>query len=486
MKVLFVTPEAYPLIKTGGLGDVSGSLPLALAQQGEDVTLFLPAYPSVKERIGELHKVAELHLVGSDRPASILEGKLPGSQIRVWLFDCAVAFERAGHPYLAADGHSWQDNAWRFTQFCRAAVELAQNRAGLDWQADLIHCHDWQTALIPALLSLEMNHPASVFTIHNLSYQGLFSEETFLQLGLPPALWGMHGLEFYQQCSFIKGGLLYADMITTVSPSYADEIQGPEYGCGLDGLLRYRSQYLSGILNGIDEHDWNPQTDQFIAHPYGADNLSGKAACKLALQHELGLEKNLEIPLIGLVSRLVEQKGIDLVLEALPRLIHDRLQFVVLGSGDKQFEGALREWAQWHPDKIKVEIGYDEGLSHRIEAGADVFLMPSRFEPCGLNQMYSLRYGTLPVVRRVGGLADSVVHCDEAALAEQRATGIVFTHANADAVIWAVEKALELFRNKRVWKQMMQTAMREDFSWDASAQRYQEIYRKAREICDGH
>lgn len=482
MNVLFVTPEAYPLIKTGGLGDVSGSLPLALAELGQDVTLFLPAYPLVKERIGELRKVAELRLVGSEGIAHILEGTLPGSRVRVWLFDCSAAFERAGHPYLSSDGSAWQDNAWRFTQFSRAAVELAQDRAGLGWRADLVHCHDWQTALVPALLTMELHRPATVFTIHNLSYQGLFGAESFKHLALPPALWGMHGLEFHGMLSIIKGGILYADMLTTVSPSYAQEIQWPEFGYGLDGLLQHRSEQLEGILNGVDEHDWNPADDHYLPHHYHAGDLSGKTACKLALQDELGLEKNLGIPVIGLVSRLVEQKGIDLVLGALPRLIHDKMQLVVLGSGDRHFEQELKQWAHWHPDKVKVVIGYDEGLSHRIEAGCDIFLMPSRFEPCGLNQLYSLRYGTIPMVRRVGGLADSVVHADETHLANHTATGIVIEHANDDAVVWGVEHALKLYRNKSVWKQLMQTAMKQDFSWKRSAQRYQEVYQRALQI----
>lgn len=483
MNVLFVSPEAYPLIKTGGLGDVSGALPAALANLGEQITMLLPAYPAVKERIGEYRKVAELRLVGTEGVASILEGTLPGTRVRVWLFDCAAAFERAGHPYLSADGHAWQDNAWRFTQFSRAAVELAQDRAGLNWRADVVHCHDWQTALVPALLTLELHRPATVFTIHNLSYQGLYGAEAFAHLALPPSLWGMHGLEFYGMLSIIKGGLLYADMLTTVSPSYAQEIQRPEFGYGLDSLLRHRNDHLEGILNGVDDHDWNPAHDRFLTHHYHAGDLSGKTACKLALQNELGLEKNLGVPVIGLVSRLVEQKGIDLVLAALPRLIHDRVQFIFLGSGDRQFEHELQQWAHWHPEKVKVIIGYDEGLSHRVEAGCDIFLMPSRFEPCGLNQLYSLRYGTIPLVRRVGGLADSVVHANEQTIADKTATGVVIDHADDNAVVWGVEYALSLYRNKPVWNQLIHTAMAQDFSWQRSAERYRQVYQRALEIC---
>ena len=478
-KILFVASEAHPLIKTGGLADIIGSLPAALAARGADVRLLLPAYHDAVARAGPLEPVAHIFLPGLAHSVTLLEGVLPGTPVITWLVDFPPAYDRPGNPYLNAYGHPWHDNAARYALLARVAVRLAFGTAGLKWRPEVVHCHDWQTGLVPALLAQEAKRPATVFTIHNLAYQGLFPHETFAALGLPASLWSHEALEFHGQLSFIKGGLAFADRLTTVSPTYAREIQTPEFGDGLDGLLRHRADRLTGILNGIDGDIWNPARDPLLAEHYSARRLPGKLANKLALQNALGLPKRAAAPLIGMVGRLVHQKGIDLVLEALPALMQRPVQMAVLGSGESSFENALRAQAEQHPGQLAVRIGYDEALAHNIEAGADMFLMPSRFEPCGLNQLYSLRYGTVPIVRQVGGLADTVVDATEKNLKAGNATGIVFRDASSDGLIAAVDRALVLFHNQRRWKRMMLAGMRQDFTWRHSAAEYLRLYKLA-------
>lgn len=476
-KILFVASEAYPLMKTGGLADVCGSLPQALAALGEDVRLLMPGYRDTLGRAGALKTIGEIKLSALDAPLRLLETRLPGTRIKVWLIDFAPAYDRPGNPYLNNLGHDWPDNGERFALLARVAVHISQGRARLRWKPDIVHCHDWQAGLVPALLSQETPRPATVFTIHNLAYQGLFSYETFSSLGLPPALWSLSGLEFYGQMSFIKGGIAFADRVTTVSPSYAREIQTLDFGHGLDGLLRHRASVLRGILNGIDTKIWNPQRDEMITARYSMHRAAtGKAANKAALQTELGLALEPAVPVLGMVSRLVHQKGIDLFLEALPLLLEKPLQCVILGSGDSAYELALREWAQRYPKQLAVFVGYDEALAHRIIAGADLFLMPSRFEPCGLTQFYSLRYGTVPVARRVGGLNDSVIDVDAATLADDSATGVLFESANSAALVHALTRALELYRQRRTWQALRRAGMRQDFSWRRSASEYRLLY----------
>jgi starch synthase len=478
-KILFVASEALPLMKTGGLGDVCGSLPQALHALGTDVRVVMPAYRDAIANAGELRRVAELPLAPWGQPVGLLAGTLPGSKVKLWLVEFGPAFDRPGNPYLNDYGHPWHDNAWRFALLARAAVAIANDRAGLKWRPEVVHAHDWQTGLVPALLALQDERPATVFTIHNLAYQGLFPHELLFSLGLPADWWSPTVLEFHNQLSFIKGGLVFADWITTVSPSYAREIQTPEFGCGLDGLLRHRAERLIGILNGLDTKVWDPAHDPHLVKPYSAARLTGKKDNKRALQEAFGLPTDPTLPLFGTVGRLVHQKGVDLVLEALPALMNQPLQLVILGSGERAYEDEWRAAAQRYPDRLAVKIGYDETLAHRIEAGVDVFLMPSRFEPCGLNQLYSLRYGTLPLVRRVGGLADTVVDASAAALAAGHATGIVFEEASAAALLAAVERVLSLYRDAAAWKQVMTTGMAQDYSWRHSAQQYLELYQHA-------
>ncbi len=478
LKVLFVASEAYPLIKTGGLGDICGSLPPALQALGVDLRLLLPAYRDARARAGRLRPVARLELAGGE--VTVLEGRLPGTRIVLWLVD-HPSYDRPGDPYHDPQGQPWPDNAARYALLARAACALALGQTGLAWRPDVVHGHDWQTGLIPALLAPELGRPATVFTIHNLAYQGIFPAAAFAALKLPPALWSPEGLEFHGQLSFIKGGLAWADRLTTVSPGYAREIQTPESGHGLDGLLRHRADRLSGILNGIDAGIWNPARDGHLVRRYSATRLRDKLENKLALQEEFNLARDPDIALIGLVGRLVHQKGLDLVTAALPRLERAHLQLIVLGSGEQRYENMLRLEAARRPDRLKVFIGYDEVLAHRILAGADMLLMPSRFEPCGLSQLHALRYGAVPIVRRVGGLADTVADATAERLRAGTATGIVFDAAQPAALTAAVERALALYRDKRRWRRLVLAGMRQDHSWRHRAGDYLRVYELARE-----
>jgi len=475
-RVLFVSSEVYPLIKTGGLADVSGSLPPALCDHKYDVRIIIPAYPEAIKQMGAMRCMASIEMAQGE--VRILMGTLPGTDVKVWLVDYPPFFDRPGSPYLGPDGHAWHDNADRFALFCRVIVEIAMKRTRLKWCPDIVHCNDWQSGLVPALLSLEKKAPPTIFTIHNIAYMGLFPYSTFIALGLPSELWSHDGLEFHGQLSFIKGGLIYADRITTVSPSYAREIQTKEYGYGLEGLLQHRQDVLSGILNGIDMQAWDPEQDLYIAENYSVRMVEKKKINKKALQQTFELPQRNSIPLIGLVGRLVYQKGIDIVVDAIHELMHMPLQIIFLGSGEPEYELALAHLQTQYPDKIAVYIGYDEQLAHQIEAGVDMFLMPSRFEPCGLNQLYSLRYGTLPIVRRVGGLADTVVDANDEGVESGRANGFVFDGDQSWDLVQTIERSLAVYKDKLAWKKLMITAMLRDSSWDHSAIEYIRLYRQ--------
>ncbi|MGB1110171.1 MAG: glycogen synthase GlgA [Gammaproteobacteria bacterium] len=475
MRVLFATPEAHPLIKTGGLADVAGSLPRALAARGIDVRLVLPGYPKALANTENLEKI------GSFRPgwifgdATLWQGTLPGSDIPVYLIGSGEFFDRIGHPYLGADGYDWPDNHRRFNLFNRAVVDLAMDDLKLGWKPDVVHCHDWQTGLIPVLLHTQPERPKTVFTIHNMAYQGLFPKSALADLHLSWRLFTHNSMEFWDQLSFMKGGLNFADHITTVSPTYAQEIKTAEYAYGLEGLLNHRANALSGILNGIDHDVWNPGTDPALDSPYSVEDLSGKKANKQALQQMMGLPVE-DRPLLAHIGRLVSQKGVDLILDTLPGLLERGAQVAILGSGDSVLEARLSYLAKAHPDQVGIQIGYNESLAHLIEAGADIFLMPSRFEPCGLNQMYSLRYGTPPIVRATGGLADTVTDASPEAIAEGTATGFVFQNPIALELGYAINRALDLYEDQSTWQGIITNAMKKDFSWDHSAGEYEEMY----------
>jgi starch synthase len=472
-KILFVTSEVHPLIKTGGLADISGSLPKALAGLGIDVRLIMPNYQAIKTT-EEIYYKSTVRVNNTD--AHILETRLPGTQVVVWLVDCPEFFDFPGNPYVDEQGNAWANRAERFALFCRIAVEVAMNRGYLDWTPDIIHCNDWQSGLVPALLSLEASRPATVFTIHNMAYQGLFPKATGASLNLPRQLWNPDGIEFNGSLSFIKGGLAYADRITTVSQTYAEEIQTAAFGYGLEGLLSYRKDDLIGIINGIDADQWNPETDPNISKRYDISTLNKKQFNKAALQNKYSLPVDNNIPVFAIISRLVEQKGIDLVLGCLPEMLTLPLQFVLHGEGDKRFEQQLSTFAQMHPDKIAITLGYDETLAHQLEAGADILLMPSRFEPCGLNQLYSQRYGTVPIVRKTGGLADTVVDALPETLGNKTATGFVFNDATSGSLMETIKRALIVYSQPETWKQLQANGMQKDYSWNKSAKEYMALY----------
>lgn len=483
MNVLFVASEAYPLIKTGGLGDVVYSLPHAMHAQGLNIRLVLPGYRALLLQLPQVRilgwmEVRGLHAIHSVR---VLESRHPSFAFPLWIVDCPQLFDRIGNPYLGADGEAWPDNAERFTVFAHVAALLGQDALKLNWQPDVVHMHDWQTGLTAAFLHEQSQRPKTVFTIHNLAYGGYFPHGDFVQLQLPGNWWNSEGVEFHGEWSMLKAGIVYADAVTTVSPTYAREICTAEFGYGLEGLLRSRQSKLHGILNGIDTEVWNPATDPHLAAHYSASRINpGKKRCKQALlERFLGplSEAQLAAPLLGLVGRLVEQKGVDWVIAAIPMLLAESdACFVVLGSGQTAFERQLLALAKKHPERVLVEIGYDEPLAHQIEAGADMFLMPSRFEPCGLNQMYSLRYGTPPVVFKTGGLADTVVDANKATLADASATGFVFDTPDVVAFMDALRRALKLQRQPGPWRRLQQTGMAQRFDWELSAAHYLSLY----------
>jgi starch synthase len=472
-KILFVTSEAHPLIKTGGLADVCGSLPKALAELSQDIKLIIPNYQALKTSENVRFMCA---IRVDNRNINILETRMPDSHVIVWLVDYPAYFNYPGNPYVDEQGEPWPNNAERFGLFCRIAVEAAMNRINQDWKPDVVHCNDWQSGLVPALLSLENDRPSTVFTIHNMAYQGLFPATAAAKLNIPGQLWHPAGIEFHDMLSFIKGGLVYADFITTVSPTYAKEIQTAEFGYGLEGLLDHRKEFLGGIINGIDLDQWDAEKDTLIAQTYSVLTLDDKQMNKAELQARFALPVKGQVPLLGLIGRLVEQKGIDLILECLPEMMTMDMQFVLLGSGDKGFEKQLKELALLYPDKLAITIGYDEALAHLIEAGVDIFLMPSRFEPCGLNQMYSQRYGTIPIVRKTGGLADTVTDTLPETLANQTASGIVFSEASSSALLEAIKRTLILYSMPDSWRNMQINAMKKDFSWQRSAEQYLSLY----------
>ena len=477
-RVLFCASEAYPLIKTGGLADVAGSLPRALQKRGHDVRLVMPAYQSVMAGLKKRPATRYQTRVG-EYDVAILQTTLPGTRVPVWLVDCPPLFDRPGNPYLDGQGKDWSDNAQRFGLYNQVIVQLANNSFGMDWQPQLVHCNDWQTGLVPALLNEQPQRPATVFTIHNLAYQGMFDRAAFEQLQLPEHLWHFEQLEYHGGFAFIKGGLVSADRINTVSPNYAHEIQTPVFGQGLEALLQHRSTRLSGIINGIDERIWNPGTDKLIAQTFNRQQIKKKVINKQALQTHFKLEQQDGVLMLGLISRLAEQKGIDLLIDILPQLMAQAVQLVVLGSGDKAYEQALLAAAERYPGKVGVHIGYDESLAHLIEAGIDAFLMPSRFEPCGLNQMYSQRYGSLPIVSPVGGLLDTVVDATDASLKQSNASGFVMPDVSATALLQTIERANTLYQDQSAWVKLQRTAMQVDFSWENSASAYSELYAQA-------
>jgi len=479
LKILFASSEVAPFAKTGGLADISASLPEAIASSGHQVRVIMPMYRSVMEgnfKLKPLEKSLELSFRGRLLKDQVFYSEI-ARNLLIYFIKRDEFFDR-DMLYGTSKG-DYPDNADRFIFFSKGILNLCKL---IDFKPDVIHCNDWQTGLAPVYLkSLGKNDPffrnaRTVFTIHNLAYQGVFPEEYIAISELPPEFFSIKGLEYYGKINFMKGGILFSDIITTVSEKYAGEIQTSEYGYGLDGVLRDRSNDIYGVLNGVDYTEWNPETDSHLAANYNAKDISGKRKCKEELIEIFKLEGSVKIPVIGIVSRLSDQKGFDILADAMDELMRMQLLLVLLGKGDEKYENKFVELGEKYKGRLGVKVAFDNVLAHKIEAGSDMFLMPSRYEPCGLNQMYSLKYGTIPVVRATGGLEDTIKEFDPET---QKGNGFKFAEYSPGAMIQELKKALEIYQNKDLWLRLMRNAMIEDFSWKKSALKYIDIYSQA-------
>lgn len=479
-RILFVASEIFPLAKSGGLADVCSALPAALARLGADVHLVMPAYEQALDLADKPRRAGSLDgVMGHDR-VGIVNARMPDTGLPVSLIDVPELYCDGGGLYQHADGSDRANNAQRFGVLSHAAARLAVGDGPTAWQPDIVHCHDWHTGLVPMLLR-ELGgagRPATVFTVHNMAFQGLFPWGTLETLHLPAASDLYQGIEFYGRLSFLKAGLHFADYLTTVSRTYAREIQTPGYGCGLEAVVRARADRLAGIVNGIDSGFWGPVENPALAAGYSRRDMTGKRLCKRALQHDLGLVEAAEAPLLTFVGRLTSQKMADVLRDVLPDILArgaDR-QFALLGQGERGLERDFLDLAAAYPGRVAVQIGYSEDRAQRLHAGGDILIHGSRFEPCGLTQLYAMRFGTIPVVRNVGGLADTVVDASEAALAAGHATGVSFDAPTVEAMLAATERAVELYRQPLVWRRLQAAAMACDFNWERSAQEYLGIY----------
>lgn len=477
IRVLSVASEAVPLVKTGGLADVAGALPSAVAPHGVEMTTLLPGYPAVMKALGRARAVHSWDSLLGEK-ARLLGGKIDGHPLLV--LDAPAFFQRDGGPYSDADGRDWVDNWWRFAAFGRAAADIAGGLVKAR-HFDVVHAHDWQAAMALAYMRFappEGGPPLpSVMTIHNMAFQGFYGADKFPALGLPSQAWSMDGVEYHGGVGFLKAGLEAASAITTVSPTYAREIRTAEFGMGLEGLILSRGDKVSGIVNGIDPAQWNPQADPALAAPFSVKTIGKRAANKRALEAEFGLEAG-DGPLFVVVTRLTWQKGMDVLLEVIDHLVGIGGRLALLGSGDKAMENAFHAAAMRHPGKVGVRIGYDEALSHRMQGGGDAILVPSRFEPCGLTQLYGLAYGCVPVVARTGGLADTVIDANLAAVMGGVATGVQFNGVNYAGLADAVSRAVTLFWQQDVWRGIQRAGMKTDFSWNRSGKAYADLYAK--------
>jgi starch synthase len=482
MRLMFVTSEAYPLAKTGGLADVSRALPAALQRQGTDVRVMMPAYPRAMVQLRDPKIVAQLDPAFGIDDGLLIAGMFPDCDLPVFMVSSTTLFGRAGGLYQDNVGNDWADNALRFAFLSKVAADLALGQTPVSWQPDVVHANDWHTGLLPLFIAQhEGPRPQTVFTTHNMAFQGNFAREQVPDLGTAAGA----DFEFYGKISYLKAGLRYADRVTTVSPTYAREILSPECGFGLEGVLAARGSDFSGILNGIDETIWNPATDRFLPAHYGARDTTGKHVCKRELQRELELPIAPDVPLIGFVSRLTEQKMADTLIEALPWIAARGAQLAVIGEGDHVIEAALAAASDKNPTILAATIGYDEALAHKLHAGSDILLAPARFEPCGLTQLYALRYGTLPVVRNTGGLADTVVDTNNLSLCARTASGFVFNDPTSDGMVTALSRALALYRDPLHWQLVQLQAMTREFGWDRSAGIYMELYREITGVAPG-
>lgn len=475
MNILMVTSECAPFIKTGGLADVVGALPRALAKMDVSVKVLLPAYGPLRELAGQGTQVAEWNNLAG-QAARLVAVSAQG--LELLLLDAPQLFDRPGSPYLDENGQDWPDNHLRFGALAQAAAGVAFDGVG-DWRPDLVHAHDWQAGLVPVYLKQDPRAaPKTVLTIHNIAFQGRFGAHVLDELGLRQDWFHPEALEYHGDLSFLKAGLVMADAITTVSPTYAREILTPNFGMGLEGVLQARRTDLSGILNGIDTEVWNPETDAELTETYSARSLTRKARNRDAIAGRMGLDAS-DGPLFCVISRLSDQKGLDALAGAVGHLVARGGQLVLLGSGAPELEQAFEAAAHAHPGQVGVHIGYDEGLSHLLQGGSDVILIPSRFEPCGLTQLYGLRYGTLPVVARTGGLADTVIDASPAALDAGCATGVQFDEVSASGICAAIDRVFDLYGDQKTWAAMQRNAMRQTVDWGRSAATYLALYRGA-------
>jgi starch synthase len=489
VNVLFVSSEVFPLIKTGGLADVSGALPIALANLNVDIRILMPGYPAAMQQIKNLTELAKFDDLPNGVNARLLMGTLPKAShqletsktVDVMCIDCPALYARDGGPYSDHNHITYADNALRFGVLSKIAAILSSEASPLkDWQVDIVHCNDWQTGLTPAYLHFAIGKKAkSIMSLHNMAFQGCFNASWVEKLQLPAAGFVMDGFEYYQQLSFLKAGVYYADKLTTVSPTYAQEIQTAAFGSGFEGILSARTKDLVGILNGIDTAEWNPTTDTHLIKSYSAEKPAGKKQVKKALQKTLGLQVDAHAPLLGIVSRLTHQKGLDLLLTNIAKLIEAGCQFAILGSGEADLESEFKTISTLYPKQCSVTIGYNEPLSHQMMAGSDMFVMPSRFEPCGLNQLYGLAYGTLPIVNNTGGLADSIVDASDKNILLKRANGFVMQDLSSGGLYEAIMRAVNMYQvAPKDWAKLMKTGMNQHLSWEKSAYAYHALYQE--------
>jgi starch synthase len=471
LKIIFVSSEMVPFAKTGGLADVSGTLPKAIKSLGHEIVGVIPFYKNISGEDTGIRM--DIPFPDKNEYCSVAKGSLNGL-VPIYFIRKDEYFLR-DYLYSTSTG-DYPDNMERFRLFSRAVIEMLKY---IDFKPDIIHCNEWQTALIPVYLkTIYKNDPflsntTTIFTIHNLAYQGIFDKEKFYLTGLPEELFNINGLEFWGKINLLKGGILFSDLINTVSPKYCKELQTEEYGYGLDGVLRNRNKDLYGILNGVDYEEWNPETDRFIISNYSIKNLSGKRKCKEDLINEFKLIKDLDLPLIGMISRLADQKGFDILVPIIDRIIDLGALFVLLGTGEKRYHDLFKEIGKRYKGRVAIKIAFDNRLAHKIEAGSDMFLMPSKYEPCGLNQIYSMKYGTIPIVRGTGGLDDTVINFDPSSL---EGNGFKFYEYSSDAFLKKIEEGIKLYRNKDLWLKIIKNAMNADFSWERSAREYINLY----------
>lgn len=477
MRVLFVSSEICPLAKTGGLADVSAALPAALARLGVDIRLLMPGYPSALDAAVDKVRLGDLPAEWGMGAGRLIAARTPDTGLPVYLIDCPMLYGRKGGPYQDSDGRDWPDNALRFGLLGRVGALIARGNSLARWRPDLVHANDWQNGTLPALLAAESGpRPRTVFTIHNMAFQGIFPPSVLPWIGLPAATLSVDGAEYYGNVSYLKAGIRFADRITTVSPTYAREILLPEYGCGLHGVLQQRAGDLAGILNGADLHAWNPANDVHLRHRYDVNDVTPKTACKALVQQELGLWLRPEAPLVAFLSRITGQKMADVVTQAVPAIVDHGAQFALIGEGEKSTAEALQAVGAAFPGRVAIRVGYEEALAHRLLAGADIVLAPARFEPCGLTPIYAMLYGAPPVVRRTGGLIDSVTDGNEAGLHAGDATGFVFDAPTLTDMMAGLDRAIALYREPAKWRRIQSNAMRRDGGWDRPARQYHALY----------